>query len=102
MSSTCALVGFAHSKPERREDLRELLLSFVEPTRAEQGCLEYHFHVDSDDPSVFVFYELWRSRADLDRHLALPHMQDFWNSRLDYLTRDLDIRWIDMLSPYPG
>lgn len=28
-------------------------------------------------------------------------MQDFWNSRLDYLTRDLDIRWIDMLSPYP-
>ncbi|MEV0851967.1 putative quinol monooxygenase [Nocardia fluminea] len=101
MSSTYALVGFAHPKPERRDDLRELLLSFVEPTRAEEGCLEYHFHVDSDDPSVFVFYEVWRSRADLDRHLALPHMREFWNSRLDYLTRDLDIRWIDMLSPYP-
>ncbi|MFC9662304.1 putative quinol monooxygenase [Nocardia sp. NPDC127606] len=101
MSSTYALVGFAHPKPERRDDLRELLLSFVEPTRAEEGCLEYHFHVDSDDPSVFVFYEVWRSKADLDRHLALPHMQDFWNSRLDFLTRDLDIRWIDMLSPYP-
>ncbi|MEV0539528.1 putative quinol monooxygenase [Nocardia salmonicida] len=101
MEGTYALVGFAHPKPERRDDLRELLLSFVEPTRAEEGCLEYHFHVDSDDPSVFVFYEVWRSKADLDRHLALPHMQDFWNSRLDYLTRDLDIRWIDMLSPYP-
>ncbi|MGW6624541.1 putative quinol monooxygenase [Nocardia sp. NPDC055002] len=101
MSSTYAMVGFAHPKPERRDDLRELLLSFVEPTRAEEGCLEYHFHVDSDDPSVFVFYEVWRSKADLDRHLALPHMRDFWNSRLDYLTRDLDIRWIDMLSPYP-
>ncbi|PKV80677.1 putative quinol monooxygenase [Nocardia fluminea] len=101
MPSTYALVGFAHPKPERRDDLRELLLSFVEPTRAEEGCLEYHFHVDSDDPSVFVFYEVWRSKADLDRHLALPHMREFWNSRLDYLTRDLDIRWIDMLSPYP-
>ncbi|MEU4811220.1 putative quinol monooxygenase [Nocardia fluminea] len=101
MPSTYALVGFAHPKPERRDDLRELLLSFVEPTRAEEGCLEYHFHADSDDPSVFVFYEVWRSRADLDRHLALPHMREFWNSRLDYLTRDLDIRWIDMLSPYP-
>ncbi|MFD9549713.1 putative quinol monooxygenase [Nocardia salmonicida] len=101
MAGTYALVGFAHPKPERHDDLRELLLSFVEPTRAEEGCLEYHFHVDSDDPSVFVFYEVWRSKADLDRHLALPHMQDFWNSRLDYLTRDLDIRWIDMLSPYP-
>ncbi|MEV6661359.1 putative quinol monooxygenase [Nocardia fluminea] len=101
MPSTYALVGFAHPKPERRDDLRELLLSFVEPTRAEEGCLEYHFHVDSDDPSVFVFYEVWRSRADLDRHLALPHMREFWNSRLDYLTRDLDIRRLDMLSPYP-
>ncbi|MFF2082224.1 putative quinol monooxygenase [Nocardia sp. NPDC058176] len=101
MADTYALVGFAHPKPERREDLRELLLSFVEPTRAEPGCLEYHFHVDSENPSVFVFYEVWRSKDDLDQHLALPHMREFWNSRMDYLTRDLDIRWIDMLSPYP-
>lgn len=101
MADTYALVGFAHPKPERRAELRDLLLSFVTPTRAEPGCLEYHLHVDSADPSVFVFYEVWRSKADLDAHLALPHMREFWHSRMDYLTRDLDIRWIDMLSPYP-
>lgn len=57
-----ALVGFARPKPERADELKELLLSFVEPTRAEEGSLEYHFHVDRDDPSTFVFYEVWRSR----------------------------------------
>ncbi|MFB7875299.1 putative quinol monooxygenase [Nocardia sp. NPDC056064] len=98
---TYALVGFAHPKPQRRADLQELLLSFVAPTRAEEGCLEYHFHVDSENPAVFVFYEVWRSKDDLDRHLALPHMREFWESRMDYLARDLEIRWIDMLSPYP-
>ncbi|WP_280219176.1 putative quinol monooxygenase [Nocardia neocaledoniensis] len=101
MTETFALMGFAHPKPERRDELRELLLSFVEPTRAEEGCLEYHFHVDSADPSVFAFYEVWRSREDLDEHLALPHMREFWESRMDYLSRDLDIRFIDILSPYP-
>lgn len=94
------LVVTAHPKPERAEELRRLLLSFVEPTRREPGCLEYHFHEDRDEPGVFVFYEAWRSRADLDAHLALPHLVDFWEHRMDYLERDLEIRYLTMHSPY--
>jgi quinol monooxygenase YgiN len=96
-----AVMGFAHPKPDKAAELEELLLSFVEPTRAEEGCLEYHFHVERDDPNVFAFYEVWRSKADLDRHLALPRMRAFWESRMDFLERDLDIHWISMSSPYP-
>ncbi|WP_433679059.1 putative quinol monooxygenase [Nocardia sp. CA-119907] len=69
-----ALVGFARPKPERAAELRELLLSLVAPTRAEDGALEYHFHEDKNDPDTFVFYEVCRSKAELDRHLALPHV----------------------------
>lgn len=100
MSQPYALVGLARPKPERAAELRELLLSFVEPTRAEEGCLQYHFHADKEDPSVFAFYEVWRSGEDLDRHLELPRMKAFWESRMDYLTEDLEIRRLDMLSPY--
>ncbi|WP_084536125.1 putative quinol monooxygenase [Nocardia yamanashiensis] len=96
-----ALMGLAHPKPERAAELKELLISFVAPTREEPGALEYHFHEDADDPSTFVFYEVWRSKADLDRHLELPHMRDFWERRMDYLERDLDIRFLTMRSPYP-
>jgi quinol monooxygenase YgiN len=101
MHDLYALVGFARPKPERAADLKALLLSFVEPTRQEPGCLEYHFHQDRDDPNLFVFYEVWRSKADLDAHLALPHMKAFWETRMEYLTEDLEIRWIEMASPYP-
>ncbi len=97
-----ALVGFARPKPERAAELRELLLSFVAPTRLEDGALEYHFHEDTDDPGTFVFYEVWRSKADLDRHLNLPHMKAFWDNRMDYLEQDLDIRLLTMHSPYPS
>lgn len=48
-----------------------------------------------------MFYEAWRSKQDLDRHLELPHMKAFWDSRMDYLTQDLEIHWVTMESPYP-
>lgn len=101
MTGTYTLVGFAHPKLDKAEALKTLLLSFVEPTRAEPGCLEHHFHIDKADPSVFVFYEVWRSKEDLDRHLELSHMKAFWDARMDYLKEDLDVRWVDMASPYP-
>ncbi|GAA2662846.1 putative quinol monooxygenase [Streptomyces lunalinharesii] len=102
MHQPFTLVGTARPKPERAEELRDLLLSFVEPTRREPGCLEYHFHEDRDEPGVFVFYEAWRSERDLDAHLALPHLRDFWEHRMEYLERDLEIRYLTMRSPYPS
>ncbi|WP_225731317.1 MULTISPECIES: putative quinol monooxygenase [unclassified Nocardia] len=96
-----ALVGVARAKPERAAELRELLLSFVAPTREEDGALEYHCHEDSAEPGSFVFYEVWRSKADLDRHLELPHMRQFLARRMDYLERDFDIKFLTMHSPYP-
>ncbi|AZM90653.1 MULTISPECIES: putative quinol monooxygenase [Streptomyces] len=100
MDQLVSLVGIARSKPERAQELMELLLSFVEPTRQEPGCLEYHFHEDGEEPGVFVFYEVWRSQADLDAHLALPHLRDFWERRMDYLTTDVELRFVNMRSPY--
>ncbi|MEV6975902.1 putative quinol monooxygenase [Kitasatospora sp. NPDC093806] len=100
MDQPFTLVGTARPKPERVDDLRQLLLSFVEPTRREPGCLEYHFHEDHGAPGVFVFYEVWRSEADLEAHLALPHLRDFWERRMEYLEQDLEIRRLIMHSPY--
>ena len=45
------------SKPETREELHEILSGFVEPTRAEEGCINYDFHVVPTDPCIFMFYE---------------------------------------------
>ncbi|MFJ4676350.1 MULTISPECIES: putative quinol monooxygenase [Kitasatospora] len=100
MAQPFTLVGTARPKPERVDELRELLLSFVEPTRAEEGCLEYHFHEKRDEPGVFVFYEAWRTEADLAAHLALPHLRAFQERRMDYLAEDLTVHFLTMHSPY--
>jgi quinol monooxygenase YgiN len=101
MSQPYSLFGFVRAKPEKAAELEALLLSFVAPTRQEPGCLEYHLHRDQNDPTRFGFYEVWRSRADLEQHMALPLIRRFLDHRAEYLIGDLDIHWLDMQSPYP-
>ncbi len=63
------------AKPGCEERLREELLRCIEPTRAEEGCLQYDLHTATDRPGHFLFYENWTSREALDRHLATPHLK---------------------------
>lgn len=63
------------AKPGCEERLREELLRLIEPTRAEEGCLQYDLHVATGQPGHFLFFENWTSRAALDRHLATPHLE---------------------------
>ncbi|MFK8332214.1 putative quinol monooxygenase [Pseudomonas sp. BJa5] len=99
MSEPYGFILKAKTRPEQAEAFEALFRAYVEPSRAEPGCIEYHMLRDKEDPSLFVFYEIWASKAALDEHSALPHMQAFFERRMDYLERDFDIQLIDMLSP---
>lgn len=101
-SSPYCLVGTARARAGRADALEARLLSLVEPTRSEAGALAYHVHRDRTDPDLFVFYEAWRSVEDLRAHLAQPCIVAFLAERMSYLERDMEIRWIRMLSPMGG
>jgi quinol monooxygenase YgiN len=92
------IIGTVVAKPETREELERLLAAQVAPTRAEPGCLNYDFHADAEDPCTFVFYENWRSQADLDAHLAMPHLRPLFSQIERLLARPVDIRHLTMLS----
>lgn len=59
----------------KEEALRMLIEQGVEPTRKEKGCLRYSLMQDRKSPAVLVLLEEWETQADLDTHLALPHLQ---------------------------
>lgn len=99
MSEQYGFILKAKTRPEMSEAFEALFRAYVEPSREELGCVEYHMLRDQQDPSLFVFYEIWASKAALDVHSALPHMAAFFEKRMDYLERDFDIQLIDMLSP---
>ncbi|MDX2151925.1 MAG: putative quinol monooxygenase [Bryobacteraceae bacterium] len=75
MFNALTVVAELVAKQGREAELRAELLGLVEPTRKEEGCLQYDLHEHASEPGRFVFYENWTSDEALDRHLATPHLQ---------------------------
>lgn len=76
MSSQCLTVmARFKAKSGQEEIVLDELSALLDPTRQEDGCIQYDLHRSMDDPGVFVFYESWKSQKDLEQHLAMPYLQ---------------------------
>ena len=54
---------------EKRMEMMQTLLSMIEPTRKEKGCLSYDVFCDLEDNHVFNLIEEWETREDLNHHI---------------------------------
>jgi quinol monooxygenase YgiN len=54
---------------EKRTEVMQTLLSMIEPTENEEGCLSCHVFRDIEDENVFSLIEEWGTREDLDDHI---------------------------------
>ena len=54
---------------EKRTEVRQTLLSMIEPTEKEKGCLSCHVFRDIEDRNVFSLIAEWETRKDLDDHI---------------------------------
>jgi quinol monooxygenase YgiN len=64
------------ARPGKEAELRAALTGLLAPTRAEVGCINYDLHTASDDPSKFLFFENWASKAHHEAHDKTPHIQN--------------------------
>jgi quinol monooxygenase YgiN len=86
MAELLTVVAELKAKPGKEDDLRRAVLALIEPTRKEDGCVQYDLHVHTGDPGRFVLYENRGSREHLERHAASAHLKDFGSITADLLT----------------
>jgi quinol monooxygenase YgiN len=72
---TLRVVARLAAFPDKVAELKSLLLSIIEPTRQEAGCIKYELLQNQADPTDFTFVEEWESAALLEQHLASTHLQ---------------------------
>jgi quinol monooxygenase YgiN len=70
-----AVVAQIRAKDGMEETLKQELESLISPTRSEKGCIKYELHRSVEDKSLYMFYERWASKKDLDEHMHKPHMK---------------------------
>lgn len=89
------------AKPGQEAAVRRELLKLVEPTRREDGCINYDLHQKQGDPATFVFYENWRDRAALDVHAESPHIRAWRAFQTSHqpLATEGRIELFDMVTP---
>ena len=90
----------AQAKPRTgmEESLRKKLLSLVEPTRAETGCITYDLYQACDDTKIFMFYECWKSKDDLEKHLQKPHITSFMKTADELLAEPVTVSLWEKIS----
>ena len=69
------VVAHVKAKPGKESQMRQELLSLVQPSRKDEGCISYDLHQSVEDPTRFYFHEHWTSKDCLDRHLEKPDLQ---------------------------
>jgi quinol monooxygenase YgiN len=94
MDGTLTLIAHVRPKPGQESRVRQVLEGLVAPTRAEAGCINYDLHQSQTDPALFVFYENWKSEADLEAHARSTHIQSFRKLANEILAESIELtKW---------
>lgn len=99
MSEQLTVIAHLVARPDKIEDTKTFLLSLIERTRAEAGCVDYHLHQSDEDPASFYFYENWKSGTALDQHMETPYLRELVARKAEFLKVDPDVRMMTMISP---
>lgn len=92
------VVATFKAKEGKTADLKAAIGAVVAPTRAEPGCINYDLHQDAEDPAVFMLYENWVSKKDLDEHLAMPYLQELIGKTDELLMEPIGLTRYHMIS----
>ena len=95
---TLRVVAHLTAKPDKIAETREMLLSLIGKTRAENGCILYELMQNNSDPTDFTFVEEWSDDATLDAHLQTDHIKELVSKAGDLLAAPSDIRRYTLLA----
>jgi quinol monooxygenase YgiN len=95
------VVARLRARAGREQELREALTALVPHTLSEPGCISYDLHVDVNDPALFHFHEVWRSRQDHAANLERPHIEEFLARSDDLLDGGVQAVFMRRLAPVP-
>lgn len=92
-SKSFTLVVLLEAKPGKEAALKEILTSLIIPTRNEDGCIEYRLSISKENPSKFMFYEIWASDEAHAAHGKTPHMAKWHAVKADLLANVTKSTW---------
>lgn len=78
-------------KEDKVDTFIDLFKEMIEPTKQEEGCVQYEMYRDEDVPSILVAVEKWETRAAFDNHLVSDHFEKIGPAMMELMDGESDI-----------
>ncbi|MFT2089939.1 putative quinol monooxygenase [Paraglaciecola sp. 2405UD69-4] len=75
---------------------KNAILSILEPTRQEAGCVQFDVHSNKEQTQLFL-YEQWKSEQDLQLHYQQNYTQRVFEAYEKWLAKPVDITTFNLL-----
>lgn len=82
-------------KKTKIDEAKRFFRSFIAPSRAESGCVQYEALQSTDNPQIFYFFEKWKSPEAFKAHNAQPFLIEFHNRFGELLEEPNQRLWLN-------
>jgi quinol monooxygenase YgiN len=86
-------IAHLRAGPRKAEELKSLLISLLEPTRQEPGCIQFEFLQNRDTPAEFAVISEWQGEQAVQDHIGTSHIQRALSRLPELLAIPLDLRF---------
>ena len=94
MSKIVVLASF-YSKNDKNNEVKETILTMVDPTRSEEGNEIYNFYEvkNNDGKNIsFHLFEVYKDTAALDFHRNTSYYKNYRSKIVDLLDRPIEVK----------
>ena len=94
MSKIVVLASFYPEKDKNKE-VKEILLSMINPTRLEEGNELYNFYEEKnteDQNEIFHLFEVYTDAKALDFHKKTSYYTDYRSKIIDLLIKPIEVK----------
>ena len=89
-----------HPKKDKANEVKEIILSMIKPTRSEEGNELYNFYEEKNkDGKIISFhlFEIYKNSAALDFHRETTHYKDYRSKIDDLLEKPREVKVLNSI-----
>ena len=94
MSKIVVFASF-YPKNKKNNEVKDIILAMVDPTRSEEGNEIYNFYEVKNDDSKnisFHLFEIYKNPAALDFHKNTSHYKNYRSKIVDLLDKPIEVK----------
>ena len=84
-----------YPKKNKSDEVKQIILAMINPTRAEEGNEIYNFYEtkNNDGKSIsYHLFEIYKDSAALDLHRKTAHYKNYRSKIIDLLDKPIDVK----------